>query len=157
MESTGSTAHLRWALAHLPVRLAGASLAAVTLAGSLLATASPAGAAVNGTACPVVWNGSVLVTAAISATRQLIAYEHVLGAPSWAKFMVAKPAPDGDPLVSVSMTAASDTVQIAATDDSGDIWFYQQNDSTGVWTTGQLVGSVSSGNPAGVQTPQIAW
>jgi hypothetical protein len=153
MKSTQSTARPRRALARVTCAAAGAA----TLAGSLLAAAPPAGAAVLNTACPVVWNGSVLVTAAISATGQLVAYEQVLGATSWAKFPVATHAPDGEPLVTVSMAATANTVQIAAEDDAGSIWFYQQSDSTGVWSKGQLVGSVSQGNAGGLQTPQIAW
>jgi hypothetical protein len=69
----------------------------------------------------------------------------------------ASPCPAGYGFDSVSMTATSSSVQIAAQDEAGNIWFYQQNGSTGVWSKAQLVGNLSYSNGEGVQTPKIAW
>jgi hypothetical protein len=152
MKSTRSTTGLR------RVRAAGAAVAAVTLATSLLATAPPAGAAVATVgACPVVWNGADLVTAAISAHYQLDAYEQLPGASAWTEQVVAAKAPDGEPLISVSMTATSDSVQIVAEDSAGVIWFFQQIDGQTTWSKGQDVGGATTYNSEGFQTPQIAW
>jgi hypothetical protein len=158
MRSNGSPSCLRRVLAHVPVRMAGAAVAAVTLAASLLATAPPAGAAVRDTACPVVWNGTDLVTAALSPGYELYAYEQRPGASSWTKQLVAAISPEGEPFVTISMAATSDSVQIVAEDATGSIYFFQQTDGESAWPTGQLVGSVSTfGYAEGLQTPQIAW
>ena len=139
------------------LRVVGAAVAAVTLAGSLLAGASPAGAAVINAASPVVWNGIDLVTASLNATYQLYAYEQAPGATTWTKQLVAKKAPDAEPLVTVSMTATASSVQIVAEDNIGIIWFFQQADGTTTWSAGQQVGSVTTNNVEGQQTPKIAW
>jgi hypothetical protein len=158
MRSTGSTSHLRRALAHVPVRLTGAALAAVTLVASLLATTPPAGAsALPDTATPVVWTGTDLVTAAINHKYQLYAYEQQPGASSWTPQLVATTAPDGEAFVNISMTATATSVQIAAVDGDGVIWFFQQIDGQSTWSAGQQVGSPTLGNSEGVQSPQIAW
>jgi hypothetical protein len=158
MKSTGLTTRLRRVLAHVPPRLAGAAVSVLALAASLLVTASPAGAAVaNYNPCPVVWNGTDLVTASISAHYQLFAYEQLPGASKWTAQLVAKKAPDDEPLVSVSMTATATSVQIVAEDAIGQIWFFQQADGVSTWSRGQSVGGATLGNAEGFQTPQIAW
>jgi hypothetical protein len=158
MRSTGSTAAARRARARVPVRLTGAAVAAVMLAGSLLTTASPAGATqMQSGPCPVVWTGAVLETTALSVQGQLYVYEQEPGATSWTHRELANASPDGNFFETVSMTATSSSVQIAAQDDQGNIWFYQQNDSTGVWSKAQLVGNLSYVSGEGLQTPKIAW
>jgi hypothetical protein len=153
-----ATSGLRRVLAHRPGRTAAAAVAAVTLAGSLLTATPPAGAAVTGYApCPVVWNGTDLVTATISVSGRLYAYDQAPGATSWTQQLVAHLAPDGEAFISASMTATSNSVQIVAVDGVGVIWFFQQIDGTSTWSDGQEVGSASLGNGEGVQFPQIAW
>jgi hypothetical protein len=154
VRSTESTTGPRRALA----RVTGAAVAAATLAGSLLATASPAGATqMLGTACPVVWNGTELATASLSAQYQLYVYEQVPGAPSWTQHQIANTSPDGDEFATVSITATSSSVQIVALDTAGNIWFYQQADGQSTWSAAQLVGNMSTDNVEGWQTPRIAW
>ena len=156
MKSTGLASRLRRGLPHVPLRPAGAVLAVATLATSLLATASPAGAAVAGFSSPVVWNGTDLVTAVISRSYELNAYEQQPGASGWTKQLVADISPEGEPFEGASIAATSNSTEIVAQDVTGGIYFYQQIDGGSNWQVGKLVGTVP--DPEFAQTdPQITW